>query len=176
MWECEWWNKTDASAKSLLRENLPYKNPMIETRLLQEIIARQLFGYVECNSEVPEIRCRYTSNFPTTFKKIVVSKEHIGTLMKELPAKKNFTVKPRKMLIPSFQLTNGTLINPLLLFYLKIGLVCKKIHRFVQYIPKRVSIPSYSLPWMHDVNMKIQTKLLLLRLWSCKVTAHMGIR
>ena len=46
-------------------------------------------------------------------------------------------VQPRRMLISSFILTNGTIINPLLLFYLKLGLVCKKIHRFVQYTPRK---------------------------------------
>ena len=41
----------------------------------------------------------------------------------------------RRMLISSFILTNGTNITPL--FYSKLGLVCRKIHRFVQYIPRK---------------------------------------
>ena len=41
------------------------------------------------------------------------------------------------MLISRFILTNGTIITPLLLFYLKLGLVCKKIHRFDQYAPRK---------------------------------------
>ena len=45
--------------------------------------------------------------------------------------------QPRRMLISSFHLTNGTLVSPLLLFYLKLGLVCKKIHRFARNIPKK---------------------------------------
>ena len=45
--------------------------------------------------------------------------------------------QPRKMLISSFTFQNGTLITPLLLFYLQIGLVCKKKHRFVEYAPKK---------------------------------------
>ena len=40
------------------------------------------------------------------------------------------------MLISSFTLQNGTLNTPLLLFYLQLGLVCKKIHRFVENTPK----------------------------------------
>ena len=39
------------------------------------------------------------------------------------------------MLISSYFLENGTLITPLLLFYLELGLVCKKIYRFVEYTP-----------------------------------------
>ena len=45
--------------------------------------------------------------------------------------------KPKRKLISSFVLTNGTIITPLLLFYLELGLVCKKIHRFVQYTPRK---------------------------------------
>ena len=41
------------------------------------------------------------------------------------------------MLISGFILLNGTIITPLLLFFLKLGLVCKKIQRFVQYTPRR---------------------------------------
>ena len=45
--------------------------------------------------------------------------------------------QPRRMLISSFIPTNGTIITPLLLFYLKLGLVCKEIHRYVQYTPRK---------------------------------------
>ena len=41
------------------------------------------------------------------------------------------------MLISSFTLQNGTLITPILLFYLQLGLVCTKIHRFVEFSPKK---------------------------------------
>ena len=39
------------------------------------------------------------------------------------------------MLISSHFLENGTLITPLLQFYIDLGLVCKKIYRFVETIP-----------------------------------------
>ena len=45
--------------------------------------------------------------------------------------------QPRKMLISIFTLQNGTLITPLLLFYLQLGLVCTKILLFVEYTPKK---------------------------------------
>ena len=48
MWESELWSlyKTDASAKSHLRESFPYKRPLSEEQLLQGIIDGQFFGYV----------------------------------------------------------------------------------------------------------------------------------
>ena len=41
------------------------------------------------------------------------------------------------MLISSFTSQNGTLITPLLLFYLQLGHVCTKTHWFVEYTPKK---------------------------------------
>ena len=45
--------------------------------------------------------------------------------------------QPRKMLISSLTLQNGTLITPLLLFYLQLGLVVTKVHRFVEYTSRK---------------------------------------
>ena len=139
MWECEWWSlyKTIASVKSHLRENFPYRRPLSEEGLLQGIIDGRLFGYVQCDIEVPERLRSYFSHFPPVFKNTVVSREDIGPLMREYAEKENIMPQPRRMLISSFFLTNGTIITPLLLFYLQVGLVCKKIHRFVQYTPRK---------------------------------------
>ena len=41
------------------------------------------------------------------------------------------------MLISSYKLNNGIVITPLLKFYLKLGLRCTKIHRFLEYIPQK---------------------------------------
>ena len=139
MWECEWWSlyKTDASVNSHLRENFPYKCPLSEEQLLQRIIDGRLFGYVQCDIEVPDHLQNYFSNFPPIFKNTVTSREDIGNLLREYAEKENIKAQPRIMVISSFVLTNGTIINPLLLFYLKLGLVCKKIHRFVQDTPRK---------------------------------------
>ena len=110
---------------------------MSEEQLLQVFFDRQIFGYVQCDNEVPEHLRSYFSNFPPLFKNTKVSKEDIGNLMKEHAEKENNMAQPIRMLISSFVLTNGTIITALLLFYLKPGLVCKKIHRFVQYAPRK---------------------------------------
>ena len=139
MWECERWSlyKTDASVKNHLRENFPYKRPLIEEQLLQGIIGGRLFGYVQCDIEVPEHLQSYFSNSPPIFKNTAVSREDIGNLMRAYAEKEKFMAQPRRMLISCFNLTKDTVITPLLLFYLKLGLVCKKIQRFVQYTPRR---------------------------------------
>ena len=135
MWECEWWRhyKTDAPVKSYLRANFPYKRPFSEEQLLQRIIAGRLFGYVQCDIEVPEHLRDCFANFSPIFKNTVVRRDDIGILKKDYAEKDGIMAQPIKMLISSSVLTNGTIITPLLLFYMKLGLVCKKIHRFVQY-------------------------------------------
>ena len=138
IWECGWWSlyKTDASVKSHLRENFPYRQPLSEEQLLQGIIDGRLFGYVQCDIEVPEHLRNYFSNFLSILKNPVVSRDDIGSLMKQYAEKENFLVQPKRMLISSFMLPNGAIITHLLLFYLKLGLFCKNIHQFVQYTPR----------------------------------------
>ena len=104
---------------------------------IKGIIDGRLFGYVQCDIEVPEHLRDYFSNIPPIFKSTAVSGDDIGNLMKQFAEKENIMVEPGRMLISSFFLTNGTIITPLLLFYLQLGLVCKKIHRFVQYTPRK---------------------------------------
>ena len=115
---------------------------MKEEGHMQGIIDVRLFGYVQCDIEVPEHLRGYFSNFPPLFKNTVVSRDDIGNLIKHYAEKENILVQLRRMLISSLILTNGTIITPLLLFYLQLGLVCKKIHRFDQYTPRK---STYSL-------------------------------
>ena len=91
---------------------------------------------MQCDIGVPEnLRSKFV-NFHPIFENTLVSKSDIGDLMKNYAEKKRFLSQPRKMLTSRFPLQNGTLITPLLLFYLQLGLVCTKIHRFVEYTPK----------------------------------------
>ena len=90
MWECEWSRlyKTDAPVKSYLRAKFPYKLPLSEKQLLQQIIDGRLFGYVQCDIEMPEHLRDYFSNFSRIFKNTVVSRDDIGNVMKEYAKKK----------------------------------------------------------------------------------------
>ena len=139
MWACEWWRlyKTTNTVKQHIREHFPYRRSLAAEQVLEEIKKGKLFGYVQCDIEVPENFRGNFANFPPIFKNILVSKSDIGDLMKIYAEEEKLLSQPRKMLIPSFTLQNGTLITPLLLFYLQLGLVCTKIHRFVEYTTKK---------------------------------------
>ena len=128
MWECEWWRlyKTTNTVERHIREKFPYRRSLAAEQLLEEIKKGKLFGYVQCDIEVPEtLRSKFV-NFPPIFKNTLVSKSDIGDLMKTYAEEERIMSQPRKMLISSFTLQNGSLITPLLLFYLQLGLVCTK--------------------------------------------------
>ena len=118
-----------------MRETFPYKRPLREESLLEQIRNGKLFGYVQCDNEVPEELKENFANFPPIFKNKNVGRHDIELLMNDFAEKEGPLSQPRKMLISSYFLENGTLITPLVLFYLELGLVCKKIYRFVEYIP-----------------------------------------
>ena len=133
MWECEWRRlyKTTTNVKLHIREIFRYRQSYAEQQLLEGIKKGNLFGYVQCDLEVPEKLKANIANFPPVFKKILVSKNDIGNLMKTYAEAEGIMSQPRKMLISSFTLQNGTLITLLLLFYLQLELVATKKHHFV---------------------------------------------
>ena len=100
------------------------------------------------------------ANFPPISKNTLVSKNDIGYLMKTFAEEEGIMSQPRKMLISSFTIQNGTLITPLLLFYLQLGLVSTKIHRFVEYTPKNCFNNFDSQQWTQERKVtKIQIQV-----------------
>ena len=138
MWECEWWrlHKTTNTVKQHIREHFTYRRSLAAEQLLEEIKKGKYSGYVQCDIEVPEnVRSKFNI-FPPLFKNTLVSRSDIGDLMKNYAEEERLLSQPRKMLISSFTWQNGTLITPLLLLYLQLGLFVTKIHRFVEYTPE----------------------------------------
>ena len=134
MRECEWWDQVQKSSilKDHVRKNFPYKLPLSSETPLTRIHEDKLFGYVQCDLEVPEELREQFANFPPIFKNCDVGRENIGKFMLEYAEKNALLLKPQRMLILSYNLNSGIVITPLLKFYLKLGLRCTKIHRFVE--------------------------------------------
>ena len=68
----------------------------------------------------------FFANFPPIFKNINVGRDEIGHLMEDYTEKEGVLTQPRRMLKSNFFLENGTIIAPLLLFYLDLGAICEK--------------------------------------------------
>ena len=84
MSECEWWRlyKTTNTVKQHIRDYFPYRRSLAAEQLLEEITKGRLFGYVQCDIEVPENLRANFANFPPIFKNTLVRKSDIGDLMK----------------------------------------------------------------------------------------------
>ena len=112
----EWWRlyKTTNTVKQHIREHFPYRRSLAAEQLLEEIKKGKLFRFVQCDFEVPaKLRANF-ANFSPIFKNTLNSKNDIGDLIKNYGAEERILSQPRKMLISSFTLQNGTLITHLL--------------------------------------------------------------
>ena len=138
MCECQWWSLylNIASVKRHFQGILPHTLLLSEDRLMQRIVEGMLFGDTHCDIEVSEHVRPHFSTFPPIFKKTVVSKEDFESLLKEYAENKDILSVQKNAYI-RLAFTKRTPTTPLLLFYCILELVCKKIHRFVQYTPKK---------------------------------------
>ena len=110
------------SVKILVKNNFSFKIPLTQEPLIALIREDQLFGYVQCDLEVPDGLKNKFSNFPPILNNFIVSQADIGDYMKDYAIDNLLLKQPQRMLISSFKLENGTVITPLLNFDL--SLVC----------------------------------------------------
>ena len=84
MCECEWWRfyRTTSIVKLHIREKFPYRRSLTEQQLLEGIKKGSLFGYAQCDLQVPEKLRVNVANFPPKFKITLVGKNDIADLMK----------------------------------------------------------------------------------------------
>ena len=131
------WDKTSNTVKQHIRKHFPCRRSLAAEHLLEMIKERKFFGYVQCDIELPEnLRSKFV-NFPPIFRDTSISWSYIRDLMRNYAEEERLLSQPRKWLISSFTLQNGTLRTHLFLFYLHLGLVVTKINRFVEYTPKK---------------------------------------
>ena len=135
MWECEWWRfyKTTTNVKLNIRENFPHRQSLTKHLLIEAIKKGNLFGYVQCDIEVPENFWANSGNFPPIFMITLLSKNDIGNLMKTNAEEEGIMSQPRKMLISSHTLQNGNYFSALVLSTTGVT----KGHRFVKYTPRK---------------------------------------
>ena len=114
-----------------------------------------LFGYVQCDIEAPENLRANVANFPPIFKNTLVGKNDIGDLMKAYAEEERIMSQPRKMLISSFTLQNGTFNTPLLLFYLQLGLFAQKNTALLSTLQRNASTVLCSQQWTQEGKVTI---------------------
>ena len=85
MYKCGWWKKyiTHKIVKQHLRESILYKKPRREEKLLENINSGNLFGYVQCDIEVPGNLRDTFANFTPIFKIFNVGRDDIRPIIKD---------------------------------------------------------------------------------------------
>ena len=146
VWKGKWWEgvKEEENVRNHVMKNFPIKLPMKQESLLAKIRDGKMFGYVQCDLEVPDgVKYKF-SNFPLIFKNFNASRADIGDYMREYGIEINLLKQPQRMLISSFKLENGIIITPLLNFFLRLGLKCTKFIDWYNTHPKNASTILFS--------------------------------
>ena len=129
------WN-VDTVQDKQCSDKFPYRRSVTDFQLLDGLKKGTFSAYVHCDIEVPGHLQNKSTNFPPIFKNTFVSKNNIEDLMKIYAEEEGFISQSRTILISIFSLKNETLITPLLLIHLDLGLICTTRYRFVEYIPE----------------------------------------
>ena len=93
-----------------------------------------MFGFVECDTKVPDHLKEYFSEMTPIFKNVDVCLGDVGELMQEYTKQHNIKDVPRRLLIGSYFGKKIGLTTPLLKWYLEHGLVITHIYTTVEYI------------------------------------------
>ena len=112
-----------------------FKKYLSQGQIIKYIQDGHLFGFVECDIEVPDHLKEYFSEMTPIFKNTEVSLKDIGEFMKEYAKQHNIKDVPRRLLIGSYFGEKIGLSTPLLKWYLEHGLVITNIYTVVEYVP-----------------------------------------
>ena len=98
MWEDEWWRlyKTTKTVKQHIREHFPYRRSLAAEQLLEAIKKGKLFGYVQCDIEVPEILRSKFDKVPPIFENTLVGKSDMVDLTKNYAEEERLLSQPRE--------------------------------------------------------------------------------
>ena len=112
-----------------------FKKYLTQDQIIQYIRDGHLFGFVECDTEVPDHLKEYFSEMTPIFKNVDVCSDDVGEFMQKYAKQHNIKDVPRRLLIGSYFGKKIGLTTPLLKWYLEHGLVITRIYTTVEYIP-----------------------------------------
>ena len=100
VWECVWkreLKENNKELKTFMKRHYPYRKREVTVReMTKKIIDGSIFGYVECDIEVPEElkKTGKFENFPPIFKNVEVSKDDIGETMQNYADDNGYLKRP----------------------------------------------------------------------------------
>ena len=109
---------------------------MTQQQIITAVVDGTLFGMVECDVRVPsELRAHFAEMQPI-FKNTTVTRDDIGSFMRQYAEEHDIMSTPRRMLVGSYHGEKILLASPLLRWYLAHGLVVDRVYQIVEYSPK----------------------------------------
>ena len=111
-----------------------FKKYLTQDQIIQYIRDGHLFGFVECDTEVPDHLKEYFSEMTPILKNVDVCLDDVAEFMQEYAKQHNIKDVPRRLLIGSYFGKKIGLTTPLLKCYLEHGLVITRIYTTVEYI------------------------------------------
>ena len=140
IWEKDWQALLTQrpDLKSYLSQHRTYthfKKYLSQDQIIQYIQDGHLFGFVECDIQVPEHLKEYFSEMTPIFKNVDVCLDDVGEFMQEYAKEHSIKDVPRRLLIGSYFGEKIGLSTPLLKWYLEHGLLITRIYTIVEYIP-----------------------------------------
>ena len=112
-----------------------FKKYLNQSQIIQYIQDGRLFGFVECDIEVPDHLKYYFSEMTRIFKNTEVSLKDVGQHMQYYAKEHNIKDIPHRLLIGSYFGKKIGLSTSLLKWYLNHSLVITHIYTVVEYIP-----------------------------------------
>ena len=128
MWECAWKRERDPPPRQ--------KWNMTQNEILAGVVDGTLFGMVECDVRVPVELQDHFAEMQPIFKNAMVTRDDIGTFMREYAEENDIMSTPRRMLVGSYHGKKILLATPLLRWYLAHGLVVDHVYQIIEYSPK----------------------------------------
>ena len=125
MWECAWKRERDPPPRQ--------KWNMTQNEILAGVVDGTLFGMVECDVRVPVELQDHFAEMQPIFKNAMVTRDDIGTFMREYAEENDIMSTPRRMLVGSYHGKKILLATPLLQWYLAHGLVIDRVYQVVEY-------------------------------------------
>ena len=136
MWECDWKKlRVEPDVKIFLDIPRHRKWMMTEQQIIAAVIDDTLFGMVECDIHVPEHLQDHFAEMQPVFKNVTVTRDDIGSFMRQYADENDIMSAPRRMLVGSFRDDKLLLATPLLRWYLAHGLVVDRVYQVVEYEP-----------------------------------------
>ena len=166
-WECEWWRlyKTTNTVKQHIRKHSAYRRSLAADKILEKMKKGKIFGYVQCDFEVPQNLRANFANFPPIFKNTLVSK---GTWWKTMQKKKDYCLNLEKCWYLALHYKMEHLLLLCCYFINNWVLFAQKHTALLSTLNRNASTVLYNQQWTQEGKVtKIRIQMSLRRQWSC---------